>query len=132
MSIELNDVKSIIPLYHNSILSVNVRSYNRNVDQIIDLSSLKPSILNLCEIFHPYSFNIKGYSSISYTRLAGKGGGLGLMVRNDICFQEYDSINKLKTYFIEKIAIEIIDPYNKFTFVCLYRPPGCNIKNSLY
>ena len=59
------------------------------------------------------------------------GGGVGLLIRQDICFQECPQINNIKTEIIEKLAVVITNSHDKYIFVGLYRPPSSKVRQSL-
>ena len=132
MTIKLSEAELVSKNHKNTILSINCRSFNKNKDQILDLAiKLKPCIINCSEIFNPHNFKLPSYTGIKVTRSKRSGGGVGLLVKSDIQFEEYSAINNINTEYIEKLAIKITSDHNKYIFVGLYRAPSCNIKNSL-
>ena len=91
----------------------------------------KPSIINISEIFKPHNFKLPSYTGIKVTRSKRSGGGIGLLIKSDIQFQECSVIYTIDTECLEKLAIKITSDHNSYIFVGLYRAPSCNIKRSL-
>ena len=86
MPITLSEAKLASKQFKNSKLSINCRSFNKNKSDIIDLAhELSPCIINLSEIFNPYAFCLKGFKGLTRTRPNRMGGGVGLLIRQDIC-----------------------------------------------
>ena len=91
----------------------------------------KPSIINSSEIFKPHNFKLPSYTGIKVTRAKRSGGGVGLLIKSDIQFQECSVIYTIDTECLEKLAIKITSDHNSYIFVGLYRAPSCNINRSL-
>ena len=77
-----------------SILHVNIRSLNKNLDSLLTLlQSLKYkfSILAICETWQTNSnidiFQIPGYVKVSLPCLSGVGGGVALFIEHGINFK---------------------------------------------
>ena len=121
MNIDLNLTKELIEKHHNSVLSVNIRSFNKHKDQInLLLDKISPNIINFCEIFHPQNLYLRGYSNIAFTRKSRKGGGISIFVMDDTSYIERKDINSIKTELLEKVAVEITQNHNNFLLVGLY------------
>ena len=83
-----------------SIIHFNARSLYKNFEDIsIFLSSLKHSftIIAVSETWISRDpvipFNLPGYTFIHYNRTSGRGGGVGLFIKNDILFQTRTDIS---------------------------------------
>ena len=92
---------------------------------------LKPSIINCTEIFNPHSFKLPSYTGIKLTRTKRSGGGVRLLIKGDLQFQECSAINNTKKECLGKLAIKVTSDHNSYIFVGLYRAPSCNIKHFL-
>ena len=121
-----------------STIHFNSRSMTKNFDQITAyLSSISHnfSAIALTETWlspdNESLFCLDGYNFVNKNRLTGKGGGVGLFLRNEL---DYIIRNDLNSDFstCETVFVEINVPKGQNVIVgVLYRPPKSNVDNYL-
>ena len=126
----VNDDREIIEKIKKSrysILSVNIRSLNKNIDHMRKIvNELKPDLVSMCETFnpHPGFVGINDYHKIILKKRIGKtGGGLAFWIKKSHKFEFFDKINGLKLNKIEALAVKINLDNKDHVFVSIYRPP---------
>jgi len=114
-------------------LSVNIQSLNSKFDSLRDrvrvmqCSGITVDLIILQEtwdIKYPDKLILPGFQSIVYrTRQVGRGGGVGIYVRNGLNFKERKDLENYKINTFENIVLEVQYP-NKSIFVSnVYRSP---------
>ena len=133
----LNDdqIKSKTELNKYSAVSLNIRSLNRNIDQLKSImSKIQPDFVLLSEIFNPHEGFVasKNYHKIEMnTRVNRKGGGVGIFVNSKYKYEPLTKLNKLRLKGIEIIAVKVSLDESELTLISIYRPPELNIKNTM-
>ena len=124
-------IKGKLDMSKYSILSVNIRSLNKNIDHLRKIvNELNPDVISLCEIFKPHAgfVGINEYHKIILKNRIGKsGGGVALMIKKSHKFVMYEKINSLKLDKIEAIAVKINLDEKDHVFVSIYRPPDAKM-----
>ena len=100
-----------------SMLHLNARSLNRNLDSIkLLLHSLehKFSFIGISDSWlrpnSPSMFDIEGYTLLRADRCDGRGGGVALYVENGISFKLLDNMPEIS--HCETLSIEVIMAVN--------------------
>ena len=118
-----------------SAVSVNIRSLNRNIDQLRSImSKIQPDFVLLSEIFNPHEGFVasKNYHKIEMnTRVNRRGGGVGIFVNSKYKYEPLTKLNKLRLKGIEIIAVKVILDDSELTLLSIYRPPELNIKDTM-
>ena len=127
-NIHYNDV-------HLSVLSMNVRSFNANIDAFVGLlQSLQrqPDIIVLTETWivrdNDNSCNIEGYHSYHTTREGGRGGGVSVFCRdnlNTLHIPQGSTANNT----IESCMVQVVNIEHKIIILGIYRPHSDLIQN---
>ena len=132
---------SAIDLNENSvnIMNLNVRGLINKQDSLLRLLTTsggqnKVSIVSLNETWlHPETISkidISGYNYVGKCREGRKGGGVGILLSEELCYREFsDNLPKLPT--IEYICIEILMKKRPIILLSLYRPPNQSITESI-
>ena len=120
-----------------SILSLNIRSLNKNIDNFRSmLGKLKHTFKVIClteswcknDDAKISKFDIKGYKPVHQPRKNGIGGGICVFVHESLKFKHRKDLNK-NCEDCESLSIEIIHQNTKNSIVTtLYRPPVSNFK----
>ena len=129
-----SEIKGKLDSSKYSVLAVNIRSLNKNIDQLRKIvNELRPNVISLCEIFKPHAgfVGINGYHKIIMKNRIGKnGGGVALMIKKSHNFVMYEKINSLKLNKIEAIAVKINLDGKDHVVVSVYRPPGAKMEET--
>ena len=132
---------STIVLNENSvnIMHLNVRGLINKQDSLSRLLTTlggknKVSIVSLNETWlRPETIskiNISGYNYVGKCREGRKGGGVGILLSNELHYREFsDHLPKLPT--IEYICIEVLMKNRPIMLLSLYRPPNQSITESI-
>lgn len=133
-SVECPDITSFCKLNSNdarslSTLHVNIRSIRKHWDEFLaivrgrfpPIDVLVLTEINIHEDLVPL-FKIQQYSSFSFTRRVGKGGGIMIYVRDNLVVS---SINVTFTV-AECVALQICLQDAELTLIAVYRPPSEN------
>ena len=120
-----------------SILHLNIRSLNKNIDNLRDfLASVKGkfSVIVLAESWCDEAANktslldLENYNSVHKTRKNKKGGGICIYIHKSIHFKVRNdvvySMMKLETASVEIVSNNL----KKLIITGIYRPPKGNIK----
>ena len=115
-----------------SILHLNIRSLNKNIDNLRDfLASLKGkfSVIVLTESANKNSlFDLENYNSVHKTRKNKKGGGICIYIHKSIHFKIRNDVDLFNNE-IEAASVEIVNSSLKnFIITGIYRPPKGSIK----
>ena len=120
-----------------SILHLNIRSLNKNIDNLRDfLASLKGkfSVIVLTESWCDETanknslFDLENYNSVHKTRKNKKGGGICIYIHKSIHFKIRNDVDLFNDE-IETASVEIVKSNLKnFIITGIYRPPKGNIK----
>ena len=115
-----------------NFVHLNIRSFHKNIDNLLMLlddlakNNVSLDVIMLCETFLNDSTslmaNIPGYQSFHRTRHDRIGGGISMVIRNEI-----EVISQLDSIFTEEIETMFLSlKYNNYSFVCgeVYRPPN--------
>ena len=135
--IYLNDseIKSNICKSQYSILSVNIRSLTKNIEDLkVTVKKLNTNIIACQEIWNPHNgfVKIEGYKEILKPRQNGKrGGGLGLYIKTDLNYKNLEKLNELNIEKIEVQGIVITSTKGETQIINIYRPPDTDIKTSM-
>jgi hypothetical protein len=123
-----SDMKTFFECYSKTtdplLLSINIQSLNSKFDSLkafvcaaqdaeipLDLIILQET----WEIKFPDKLMLPGFQRIVYhTRQAGRGGGVGIYVRNGLNFKERKDLENYKVNTFENIVIEVQYPKKKF------------------
>jgi hypothetical protein len=115
-----------------AVMHINCRSILPKLDEIgYLLHQVPPSILAVTETWLTESTAtsnlIPGYIFEYENRKEGRGGGLGLFIKEGI---EYSKPNILTNYnTFESLVINIVQPKNPdILIIVIYRPPGHNLE----
>jgi len=115
------------------VLHVNCRSVLPKLTEIKNLILRLPvSVLALSETWLADSLedlvDLSGYQFIHRARQNGQGGGVGLLIQEDISFQIYDlSEHTFAHTSYEGIFVRILHKSGSFLMGVIYRPPGLNL-----
>ena len=131
------DAYNCLPSNGLSLFHHNIRSLNKNFDEINTFMSLLGnnfSVIGFTEtwfndIISPL-INIDNYTMIEKHRDNKKGGGVCLFVNNDLVFKQRLDISFFNNS-LESLFIEVTLPHNKGTFITgvIYRPPNSAIND---
>ena len=120
-----------------SILSLNIRSLNKNIENLKSmLSELGHEFKIIClteswckdEDTKVSKFEIDGYKSIHQPRINGLGGGICVFVHKSLNVKQRKDLN-VNCTDCESLSVEIINDKIKNSIVTtMYRPPESNLK----
>ena len=120
-----------------SILHLNIRSLNKNIDSLRDfLASLKDkfSVIVLTESWCDETanknslFDLENYNSVHKTRKNKKGGGICIYINKSIHFKVINDVDLFNDE-IEPASVEIVNNNLKnFVITGIYRPPKGTIE----
>ena len=120
---------------HLSILSMNIRSFNANIEAFVSLlHSLQrqPDIIILTETWitkdNEGSCNIEGYHSYHTTRKGGRGGGVSAFCHNSLNTQ-YIQQGSIINNTVESCMVQVINKEHNITVLGIYRPHSDVIQN---
>jgi Reverse transcriptase (RNA-dependent DNA polymerase) len=117
-----------------TILHVNIRSISANWDQLLlilhkNIAYIDILVLTEISLVQPGEcYNIDGFKAFSKPRKKGRGGGIGLFIRNNLNFSE--TCIDFETF--EGLFGSISghsDSKLCFLLLCVYRPPHCDKVN---
>ena len=100
-----------------SVLHLNVRSLNQNVESLKELlTTIKFEFKIICltetwctdDSRNETLFNLENYTSINQVREHGRGGGICVFIHNSLTFKLRSDLGTNSNY-IESLAIEIIN-----------------------
>ena len=128
-------IKAKINLSKTSIMSLNIRSLNKNFEQLKQIATeFKTDIIALSEIWNPNTkaLKIPNYNEIiTKSRPNKKGGGVGLYLTKNIKYECHTEINNLRLKKLELIGVKIKTWDNqKLNIIAAYRPPNSEIKET--
>ena len=131
--IDENDLLKITSKHEVLFISINIQSFNAKLDRLTAfLSNLRktnvsPHVIALQEIFGGWGSSpphIDGYHPLIFnTRLEAKGGGVGILVREDLNFTINDQLSVFNERCFESICIDLLIGNSRFCLVSLYKPP---------
>ena len=131
---EFNDTMPTSSSRNLSLFHCNIRSANSNSgDLSMYLASLNHNfdIIGLSETWlSEKCHSIDGFSAYDHLhkyRDGKRGGGVSLLIHNNIQYKELDSISVMNDN-LESLFIEVKLENSKFIVGCVYRPPGKNLK----
>ena len=120
-----------------SMIHFNARSLSKNFEDIsLFLSSLKHSftVIAISETWISnapvFPFNLPGYKFIHSDRISGRGGGVGLFIKNDILFQirtDISFVSENDSNFCEYLFIDFMSDNSKYTIGVIYRKPDLHV-----
>ena len=116
-----------------SLLHINCRSILSKLTEIRELATdLQVAILALSETWlnnETNQFvNIPGYVFVSNNRKGEPGGGVGLLIRNDLKFQLYNPLCSTEPSTFESLFIRLKLKNSSLIIGVIYRPPGQALK----
>ena len=120
-----------------SLMSLNIRSLNKNLDKLKKtISEFPTDIIAVSEIWKPERqfVTIQNYHPpIMKTRPLNKtGGGVGLYISNKLMHEVHEEINTLQLKCIEIIGVKIKSKQQgSITIISAYRPPNSGITETL-
>ena len=124
--------------YKFSLLHLNIRSLQRNVDRLTDLLAnldLQFSVIGISETWlseSSHSVDIDGFNFIQKNRPNRPGGGVGLYISSDLKFKFRADLSFDDIDVAESLFIEIVRPLGKNIVVgVIYRPPNQNVNEFL-
>ena len=119
------DCKSLVTCLH-----FNCRSLRRNYDSLVSCLStldLGASIIGLSETWLQEGENItcpvSHYNFIGRGRLDRRGGGVGLLVHENLKFKRRSDLEEFNN-FIESVFIEVSSSHHNIIVATVYRPPN--------
>jgi hypothetical protein len=135
---EYFDADKFISKFKNSslpiLLSINIQSLNSKYDTLKSfvsrlLDSETPIDLIILqetwELRFPSHFTIPGFQNIVFrTRDKGRGGGVGIFVREGLNFRERPDLENYKLKTFENLVLEIQYPNKSFIVSNIYRSPN--------
>ena len=139
--IDIESCTNLNPNFYNMIvLQLNVRgllsSQSALTQLLIDLEkkNSRVDIVLLCETFlnkrTAQTVRVPGYTLVSKERTHKKGGGTGILVRNQISYKKRADLDAITNNEVESTHIEIIAKNSKSIIVgSLYKPPDGNNRN---
>ena len=130
-----NHIKAKINSSKTSIMSLNIRSLNKNFEQLKQIATdFKTDIIALSEIWNPNTKALKipnYHEIITKSRPNKKGGGVGLYLTKNIKYERHTEINNLRLKNLELIGVKIKTWDNqKLNIIAAYRPPNSDVKES--
>ena len=114
-----------------NIINWNARSLRSNIVEFVNF--LRNNNINIAIITETFldsqaKIFIPGYNVIRKDRPNRKGGGVAIIVKNNI---EYSHLPDLKLEIIESVGIQIFTNFGPITFYSVYMPVACTKKNNL-
>ena len=115
------------------IIGCNIQSLNAKLNKLTEfLDNLSnnfklPDIIALQEThLNPVnpSPHIKGYNNIFHSRVDAKGGGIGLLINQNLSFTKNDRLSIFIERVFESIASDIYFGCKRVTVVSIYKPPN--------
>lgn len=114
------------------IVSLNIQSLQskalefQNFLDNLSLSDIKPDVILLQEIWNSKieSYTPPGYIGFSKLRTTGRGGGVGIMVRDSLCPILNVDLSLFHESLYESIVVETTIESKKVFFVSCYKPPN--------
>lgn len=130
-------VSEISDISNFSLFHLNIRSARKNLCQLENyLSNIayKFSIIAISETWFKYNddklYNLKGYQTECVNRSGSTGGGVSLMIQDDICYKRREDItgisNSCEQLFIEIEKSNLNSDKNVIVGV-IYRPPSLDL-----
>ena len=121
------------------MLQLNIRSLLSHQSDLVSLLSAlgqknsRVDIVMLCETFlTDYTMrlvNIQGYKIINNNCKQSKGGGMAILIHDDLPFKRRDDLEDFKEGMVETTYIEIKTKAKKeIVFGSIYRPPNTTEK----
>ena len=115
------------------VLQLNIRGIKSKYNDLIELISRInfPDIIILCETWLKQNDSlpeINGYTFVGQCRINRKGGGVGLLIRDNLKFRTLPEL-KLDIESSESIFIEIKGNQHNIVVGSVYRPPNTPIHN---
>ena len=115
------------------VLQLNIRGIKSKYNDLIELISRinHPDIIILCETWLKQNDSlpeINGYKFVGQCRINRKGGGVGLLIRDNLKFRTLPDL-KLDIESSESIFIEIKGNQHNIVVGSVYRPPNTSIHN---
>jgi len=111
-----------LKIYH-----INIRSLNKNFSSLYNfIFETEPDIVCLTEIWQindNSNVHINGYNFEFVSRIAKRGGGVGMYIREGITY----SLIKITNKHIENLFIKFQAGGKKHIVGCIYRPPNFEI-----
>ena len=115
------------------IIGCNIQSLNAKLNKLTELldnlsNNFKlPDVIALQETHlnavNPPPF-IKGYNNIFHSRIDAKGGGVGLLINQNLSFTKNDKLSIFIERVFESIATDIYYGCKRVTVVSIYKPPS--------
>lgn len=115
-----------------NLFHLNIRSLNKNLDELlILLDSLKTEfqviVLSETWLNDPSEFiTLDGYKDYHSVRSNGRGGGVSILVRNNIHSQLLPQFT-LNNNVLEVCSVELCINSSTYNVVGVYRPPGSSV-----
>ena len=117
-------------------ISIVVYSLSKNYSAICSLMdniNVQFSSISLTEIWikelNPF-YNFNNYKLLLNERQGKKGGGVGILLHDNVKFQSRNDLNASDTHF-ESIFIEVEKPKKNDIYGVIYRPPDQPVKQFL-
>ena len=131
--IDTDDIPSIIENCKISILSVNIRSLNKNYDHMAKLikNCLQPDILLIQETWHPSVFtsHFSNYNPPTLNlRRNRAGGGCGIWTKIKHKSEPCPLLQNLNLSILEIAATIVKIKHNKLLTISIYRPPNTDLE----
>ena len=130
-----NKIKKIIDNHKYSLFSTNIRSLNRNINQLrCIVNEFQPDFVTISEIFRPQKDFVKlqDYHLIMKTREGkNRGGGVALYAKKIFDLVPIENINGLKLDKVEAIAAKLKMNDSSISIIAVYRPPECTINETI-
>ena len=117
-----------------TVLHINCRSMTHKLSEISELANKsEASIIALTETWLDSNLestiHINGYTYLGKSRTGGRGGGVGLLINNNLKFHHFSTKGcpgEHKTY--ESLFIRLTLTKSSPVVGVIYRPPGQNLK----
>ena len=105
----------------------NIRGYPKHKSELqAFLEDHSPDVVTLNETMSKgYNYKMPHYNSLTRDRTTGKGGGVAILLRNDIIYEEIDDIDLASDTDNEQLTVAIRLEGNKKLFIStIYCPHG--------
>ena len=132
-----HEIKNLASIYRNglSVLSLNIRSLNKNIDRleiILNEADFTPDVVCITETWindkKPFLYSLKGYSFVNQP-CPGRAGGSGIFIKNGIQFNIIKQF-QFNLEHCDDIWVELfLSKSLKFIVSSIYRHPSYNFHN---
>ena len=125
----------MLPYFYIDVVTILSYWYRHSTQKYLNTLTLKFTAIGISEIWLRDCicdlYDNEGYNFVEAHRPSKIGGGIEIVIRNDIPLQSRNDVNIYNDFFVQvfiEIDKEISNKYSKITIAVIYRPPGSEMK----